>query len=62
MPVFFSRPPTVFTLASRRDCHFLDTMAGSVPRWVTVSAGTVETAEEICGPGTTRFSLGSSAG
>lgn len=48
------------TLASR-GWHFFDAMAGSVPRWV--NGGTVETVGGgICGPGTTRLSLGSSAG
>lgn len=53
------RPCLALTLASR-DWHFFDAMAGSVPRWV--KGGTVETAGAICGPGTTRLSLGSSAG
>lgn len=51
----------MFTLASC-DWHFLDVMVGSVPLWVTVNAGMVETGKEICGPGTTTLSLGSSAG
>lgn len=50
-----------FTLTGR-DWHFFDRMAGSVPR--RVNGGTVETAVGVgsCGPGTTRLSLGSSAG
>lgn len=48
-----------FTLTAR-DWHFLDAMAGSVPRWV--NGGTVETAVGSCGPGTTRLSLGNSVG
>ena len=51
----------MFTLANR-DWHFFDVRAGSVPRWVTVNAGIVETGKVICGPGTTMLSLGSSAG
>lgn len=51
----------VFTFANR-DWHFFDAMAGSVPRWVMVNAGTVDTGKEIWGPGTTMFSLGSSVG
>lgn len=50
------RPCLALTLASR-DWHFFDAMAGSVPRWVNGDA-----AGAICGPGTTRLSLGSSAG
>lgn len=54
----------VFTWPGRRDCHFLDAMAGSVPRWPRLSVGTVQAGvREMCGAGSgaTRFSLGSSA-
>lgn len=51
----------VFTLANC-DWHFLDVIVGSVPLWVTVNTGIVETGKEICGPGTTTLSFGSSAG
>lgn len=54
----------VFTWTGRRDCHFLDAMAGSVPRWPRLSVGTVQAGVmEMCGAGSgaTRFSLGSSA-
>ena len=56
-----SAPQQLITFAIC-DWHFLEVVAGSVPRWLRVTAGTLETGEEICGPGTTMLSLGSSAG
>lgn len=50
----------IFTLTNRV-WHFFDVMAGSVPRWVMLNAGMVEAGKEICGPGITMLSLGSSA-
>lgn len=54
--------PCASTLASRRGCHLLDAMAGSVPLWPRLSAGPVQAGVGwVAGSGATRLSFGSSA-
>lgn len=54
--------PCVSTLASRRGCHLLVAMAGSVTGWPRPSTGPVQAGVGlVAGSGATRFSLGSSA-